>query len=260
MQQRFGEQPMKRICILLFFGAVALPSSAIDCYRQGLPKPLALTRPTLSVDAQGTLQALAIVGSTFNLHMGIEWQDANSTSSPIRRTWREATVCTIVNDIVLQRPGYTWDFKNGVIHIYPEGALTDGKDFLTVTLPQYAVDNDFVSFASRRLQIHLQSIVSPTQPSTGYAGSAAATLGDRRTTISLQSPTVRDILDAFITSTDLNVWLVFYPADRRLTGKGFYATRSLQADYPPETSQPNWVLAQWGRDPITRMAAGGWPR
>ena len=214
---------------------------------------------TLSEDS--FLQALTRVASEFEIPMGIEWVRSPGTIRKIQISWHDGTVHEILQSLVKSQPGYELQITNGVVHVFPRSARADRRSFLNLPIDKFQVENDYVQFASRRLQQRLRGVVTPplaVKPGMGEAGSLATGMGDRRVTFKLGNVTVRDVLDKLSLAADFKIWVVTYPEKTALTATGFYRPLSLFTNAVSDDYQPVWHLLRWGYDPVLKDFRPDW--
>lgn len=214
---------------------------------------------TLSEDT--FLQALTRVAAEFEIPMGIEWVKSPTTLRRFERSWRNLSIYQILKSVLKAQSGYELQISNGVVHVFPRGALVDKGSFLNLRIDKFEVENHFGAFASYELHNRVHLIVSPpttVSPEGGWGASITSGTGDRRINLKLQNVTVRDVLDRISLATDLNIWLVTYPEKAPLTARGFYRTLSLYTDVLADDQQPVWHLLPWGHDPIARGMRPDW--
>ena len=214
-----------------------------------------ITNYTLTADT--FLLALTRVCGKFEIPMGIEWVKSPKTLRNVNHTWQHATVYRVIESLVRGQPGYSFEVRNGVVHVFPKGALRDRHNFLNIRIEQFEVQNEHIAVASRlRLYPLVHHVVSPpvgaTSPEseggTGYHISTGS--GDERVSFKSRNITVRGILDRFSLAAGLKIWIVTYPEKPTLTVAGFRRTGSLYRDAPlPDEYQPLWEFLPWGVEP-----------
>jgi hypothetical protein len=217
---------------------------------QGLQVKLRANLENYTVAAETFPQALTKVAAQFEIPMGIEWIRTSATQREIRRSWRHTTVYGVVESLVKSQSGYDFAIANGVIHVFPKGALMDRSSFLNHRINKFEAKNEFAGVLSYRLRELLKRTISPPLPSSpalGTAGSIATGAGDRRITFRLVNASVRQILDKLSLATDFRIWIVTYPEDRTLTETGFRRVASLYTSSSvADNEQPVWAFLRWG--------------
>ncbi len=215
---------------------------------QGLQVKLRARLENYTIIADSFPQALTKVAAQFEIPMGIEWIRTPATQREIRRSWRHTTAYGVVESLVKSQRGYNFGIANGVVHVFPQGALMDRSSFLNHRINKFEAKNEFAGVLSYRLRELLKRTVSPSLPSSPALGtgvSIATGAGDRRITFRLVNATVRQVLDKLGLATDFRIWIVTYPED--LTETGFRRVASLYTSSAvPDNEQPVWAFLRWG--------------
>jgi hypothetical protein len=187
--------------------------------------------------------ALIRVSSDFQIPMGIVWLNAPLARAELSFAWRDATVQEIIEAIAKTQPGYKVQARNGVVHVFPDGAIPGPQDFLKLKVKAFEIRNDYIEIASFKLH----TLVTPLE--TPYSMSIGAT-GDSKVDLSLKNSSVQDILDALAVASNRKIWIVAFSEDAGLTPSGFRRTISLWTDRTiPDADQPVWELMRWA-DPL----------
>ena len=201
------------------------------------------------------IQALTSIAAEFQIPMGIEWVKTAQSMRKVDFYFRKATIQDVLRSVVRSQPGYDLKVENGTVHIFPKRFRQDRRSFLNLPVEKFEGQDEYVAFASIRLRQQLQAIVAPRQPrqpGSGWAGSWATGLGDRKVTFRFEGVTVRDVLDGLSALADFKVWLVTYPEGDRVTPAGFYRVISISNDAVTDEGQPVWDLLLWGYDPVSK--------
>jgi hypothetical protein len=254
---------LKRKRMVLVVWAFLLLSSTTEAGQSGGDLQLALQHrlPIHSVSAGNFVQALAQAASQFGIPMGIEWVNSPRDLKPLSFTLREVTVEQVLGSIVSTQPGYGYNSKNGVFHVFPKDMLQDDISFLNLKIKSFQVDNEFVEFAGVRLKATIRHMLYPAMASkapSGSGGSMATGMGDQRVTFKLRDVRVRDILDKFVLSSGRKIWLVTYPPQDEFTDSGERRVVSIYNENITEEYQPVWDLMVWGFDPADKVFRPEW--
>lgn len=215
-----------------------------------------------TLSAPDFVDALASVAGRFKIPMGIAWVNEPKARTAVNLSWENATAQEVIATITKGQPGYTMEVQGGVVHVFSRAAIPDQQNFLNLRVETFAVHDEFVDVASRRLSTIVNHLVMPPKASSaGYEGegvghSFAATIEYPKLTIQLQNATVKSILDAFALASPRHIWVVTFNDDPKLTSTGFRRTCSLWIDAPvPDDDQPVWNLFHW-EEAIPRAALG----
>lgn len=216
---------------------------------------LAFKPQQYSIEASNLLEAIAKVGTEFHIPLGIEWAAADG-GQPIKLSWRGASVREILDSVVGSNPKYGIEYGNGVVHVFSTALRSDQRNFLNIRLPDFQVQDEFVTSANRRLLEHVRRVANPvpeeTLPDGGCAGSMGIGRGDKKATFTLRNASLREILDQLLASADYRVWIVSFQPELRTTSRGFFVTNSVYGGQSEASVQPRWDLLFWGFDPVRR--------
>ncbi len=174
--------------------------------------------------------------------MGIELLNESCEPATVHMSLPPMSGREIIATLVKTQPAYDWEQAGAVVHVFPRGAPTDRKDPLNIRLDTFAVEDEYIAVASRKLQERVAACMSKPEKLRlgGEAGSIGTGLGDRRTSFVLRNASARDILDRLLLSADFRVWLIIRTHDA-LTPRGYYHTASPFSPEPaPLSEQPVW--------------------
>jgi hypothetical protein len=203
-----------------------------------------------SLDAANALSAVLKIANDFELAMGIEWITTDNASRPFTRSWQKTTVMAMLRDILNSVGEYevTTSQARPVVHIRPVILRSDSGDIVNARIGAFAVKDEYVRMASRRLEELANGVMVPPDPQAGGVGGSTTTgLGDRRISFAVKDATVMDILDQLCLAADLRIWIVAYPAVQTRTATGFLRTAALFADgrVVDDWEQPVWTFHTW---------------
>ena len=218
---------------------------------QALEARLSSPAGSYPLEAGGFVPALLKVAADFQLPMGIQYVRNPAEPLALRRSWSGASVLNILQDIAGTREGYTVEVSNGVVHVAPSAWRGDPSDILNARVGTFEVKNNYVRYAAWRLAYAARAIMDPPPEAGSYGGSfATSTSGDRRISLTLQNPTVREVLDELCLAADLKIWLVTYAPSPTRTSAGFRRTTALIGgvrEFPDEQYPPVWTFWEWGQ-------------
>jgi len=213
-----------------------------------------------SLHAENLLERLAKLSDDFEIPMGIEWQVSSVPYRKVELQFVNSTVIDILTSLVAIEPGYTFNAKNGVVHVSRVTIADDRRNFLNLQIDDFQLSDEYVFHANNRLRNLVVQLVNPAPEKTGTAcaGSFGVGAGDRVVSFHLSNVTARDILDRFITSAGFNIWLVAFPELPELTSRGFFESISVFSPNLPESELPAWDLFLPGYDPVKKEMGIGW--
>lgn len=239
--------------------ALAIPIILLSAALTGLPKSVTLEAkleaPVSEYQVPGAdlINALNEIATRFQLPMGIEWVRNEPTLRKRTLSWKNTTVKGVIRGVLKEYPGYAFDVRDGVVHVFKKGVRRSPHNFLNLKLRKFSAHDEEGGYAGVRLRAEVQYIVSPPPPAPGPHGSGGSYIGpvgERHITLSLHDITVRDVLDKLASVSQMNVWVVTFAGTKGLTPTGFYRTATLWHPAPfPDNSQPMWDLFAWGQWP-----------
>lgn len=215
-----------------------------------------------SISASNLLEGLAQVSDDFQLPMGIEWEGASRKDSAVSSRYVHATALQILQDLVGTSADYVLTQENGVVHVASKSVREDPRNFLNLKIPQFDLSSEYVLHASNRLQnivVQMANHLPEGERVYGCAGSFGVSAGDRVASFGIRNGTVRDILDRFLTSSGMGIWLVDFP-DTNAAASGLLRTVSVFNPDLPEDRLPTWDFLLPGYDPVRGGFGIGWPR
>lgn len=214
------------------------------------------------------VQALIHLASKAKIPLGVEWIETEDTLAPLNTKFENASYREILTRLIKDRPHYEWEISNGVVHVFPKGAMEDPTDFVNLYQGMFEVKNERVAVASYRLRLIIQKEINPPLPkiagqgavsAEGIGGSVASGLGDSPLTFRLEHVRVRDILDTFAIKSDLKIWVVTRPSQYSLEFGRIQTTKSIYSkSVIPARSQPLWETMIWGFDPVAQTFRQDW--
>ena len=205
---------------------------------------------TLSADS--FLQALTMVAGEFRIPMGIQWAPSREALTRINLTWTDSTVRDIIKSIAGTQVGYKVSPSSGIVHILPENAEADQRNFLNLKIKDFDVQGALFAIATLRLEELARQAVSRsragrTAPGTGAGLNIGSTPGEPLVTIHLEEGAVSQALDALTLHSDRKIWIVTFCDECGFTPTGFRRTIQLwTATVPTDDLQPVWNSFTWG--------------
>lgn len=202
-----------------------------------------------TVSADDFARALIVVADKFNLPIGLEWVTTAETIQKVNLSWKNATVQEILATVVKGQPGYSVEITDDVIHIFPKKRTSGPKNFLTLKIDKFEVQNEVVEIANHKLYDLLKAKSSPLAATPkgpiGIGYSQGTNIGDPEFSLALQNVTVRQILDNLARASDRKIWVVtFIESPPKLTA--YRQTTALWTRKEiPEVDQPVWDMLRW---------------
>jgi len=145
--------------------------------------------------------------------MAIEYVDRASTDQPIDVILRNKTVRQALDFILLNRTGYGWRVRNGIIEITNRHASKRAEGLLNRVIPVFKIaEGATVQMTSTMLWWNLQIALDPSLKGKGILGD---TLG-RSSSVkpaTLHDRTVREILSYIVLNSRAESWIVAGPPE-----------------------------------------------
>lgn len=235
----------------LVFAILACPPSSAsiaDKGPRGLQSTLQASVRSYSLSELGLGSALVKVATDFQLPMGIEWISEPAALRTVKLSLRNTTVRAVIQSVVRSQPGYGFEVRDGVAHVFPRSLVSDRRNFLNLPVARFQVRDEPAGMASARLRAFVGNSLSPLPPGAGEAIEYAGPVGERSITLQVENATVRDTLDRLAQAGDLKVWVVTFSSDPTLTQTGFRRTLMLPGGRAvPDSAQPVWDFLPWGQ-------------
>jgi len=209
---------------------------------------LGASRHDYRLVADNFAEGLIRVAQDLQIPAGIQWVDLPTARVKVDMSWRDATGKEIVEAIVRTQPGYDLAVRNGILHVFPVGVPAD-QNFLTVQVGSFAVHNQVVQVAARKLRALVQLTTAPPKAGMtgGIGGSLAVSTAEPKMSVSVENASAEDALDALVTHSEKKIWVVTFLDNAALTPSGFRRTRTLWNNSPvPNDQEPVWDMFGWG--------------
>ena len=239
-----------RIALLLVLWLVSISSAPACGETTELGGKLDARVSHYSLAAKGLADAVLRVAKQFNLPIGVEWRKDGKALRNVTLSWNDATVRDIMRSVVKKYPPYSFQVKDGVIHVFLPDLVSDRHNFLNLKVPHYfEIRETAGGFANERLRKTVQNVVSPRDlpPGAGEAGSyTSGNVSEVPLTLHLGGLTVREALDRLVDASEHKMWVVSFSAVSGLTPTGFRRTETIWHPTPfPDRDQPMWDFLAW---------------
>jgi hypothetical protein len=239
---------MTRILALLLFAVnfSSVPAATPRSLQaEDLSVKLSKRVSTYDIGRLSLVGALVRVSNDFQIPMGIVWVNAPSARAERPFVWNNATIQEIIQTIANTQPGYQFQVRNGVVHVFPQ--ISDDQNFLKIKIAEFNVHNVYAEMA----YFKLRALVKP--PEHGNRLFSIAGPGDSKVTVELKNPSIEDALDALAVTSNRKIWIVTFIDDPSLSPRGFRRVGSLWSNKAtPDEEQPRWDLLRWG-DPMPSL-------
>ena len=97
-----------------------------------------------SLHAENLLEGLAKLSDDFEIPMGIEWQVSSVPYRKVELQFVNSTVIDILTSLVAIEPGYTFNAKNGVVHVSRVTIADDRRNFLNLQIDDFQLSDEYV--------------------------------------------------------------------------------------------------------------------
>jgi hypothetical protein len=181
--------------------------------------------------------------------VGVEWVKDKQTGRAFIISWRDATVGEMIESVVKNYPGYSFQAEQGVVRVFRQELLYDNRNFLNLKIPEnFDVRNEISGLTNQRLRGTLQDIVSSRKLplGAGVGGSYATGVEEKPLRIELGGSTAREALDKLVVASEHKIWVVTFSDTSELTSTGYLRTETRWHPGPfPDTDQPMWEFLAW---------------
>jgi hypothetical protein len=210
-----------------------------------------------TLNADNFLQALTRIAAEFRIPMGIVLVGNPQAERGVKMSWHQVTVREGLRLLVQSYPGYDFDSRGDVLHVYATDIPADEHDFLSVTIPSFDANTGLMS-DDKRLRETVNRMVVPD----GHAHFSKQFVrgAEQYRKFKAENATVREILDKLLlASDDYKIWLTVYPDEISTTRTGFRKVIS-PFDFKPilDEDQPVWAIFLWGYDPVAHVFNFDW--
>lgn len=156
--------------------------------------------------------------------LGIEWiQDFKLQR--MTRSWRDAKISSILDDILKSEPQYSWKMIGGVVHVYHRKLFADERNFLNLGIEKFSSHATYPEIDGMFFK-HVLRMVRPPEirlnggiANDGPGGIAAAAPIFK---FSVENVPIRDALNKLILEAPHSkIWIVTFPEPEILTANGF---------------------------------------
>ena len=191
---------------------------------KGRPK-LDLNVEVFDCGQSSSLDQLIELGKKFHIPMGIEWsyKAYEKVAAPIHLG--DVTVSEIVKQILKQQPGYDFEERWGIVHIYDRAVLTNKANFLNLRFPEFRVTDENLFGVTFQLRVLIKQILHPTPGyggGYGYGPGRADGFDVLKVSIKGNDISVREVLSQAVVKQDNALWLVIFHPDEMMAGEPFY--------------------------------------
>jgi hypothetical protein len=201
----------------LLFSSGALPLAAQAQPPNGRARIVERSVHRFDVEGLSMLDALLHLGQQEHLALGIEYLDPADLGKPVALHLGEASVGHIIQAILDQRSGYTWNVGDDVVNIGHEGLPSGDANLLEHVLRRFvtAGRTDLITATTLMLPGQLRRELSPSQVSSGvsaiYGSVLGGTSGDQVGPLELENVTVRQVLNRLVSQRNNAAWVVLVP-------------------------------------------------
>lgn len=248
-----------KVGYLILVGLASVAAAQQSVPRRDIQEILSTNVPHYTVKATNLLQAMAEIGSDFDLPIGAEWQGDPTVKKEIHREWNNVTVERILYDTASFDVEYQIQLSNGVVHLRKAELADSPRNPLNIRVHLFSVIDEYSRKAAFELRDQVSLIVVPRQKdaASACAGSYGVSSDETRITISMRDAPVRDILDALLVGSHSMLWLVTFRSEQ--PPMGFFKTKSIWRN-TTELQQPDWDFLARYSDPISGSYRGDWER
>ena len=198
-------------CGTLPLFARARPTEGVGIAERGVHK--------FDVDGLSLLDALLQLGRQARVPLGIEYLDPADLQESVTLHVSESSVGHVLRAILDQRPGYTWNVDDGVVHIGHAGLPSGSANLLDYVLRKFAIgETELTTAADLMLPGQLKREMSAPRVPSGVSGIYGSAPGgrpeDRVGPLELEHVTVREVLNRLVRERSNAAWVILVPPNR----------------------------------------------
>lgn len=214
-----------------------LLSVANVTFSQSLQEKLA-KKADFVPDTTVAKEALVQIAIHYRIPMGIEWMYDIRESEPITLTPQQS-VEDLINQILVQRPGYFKEINLGVVNVKKATIASDSRNFLNLRLAEYSVRDINVFGAESQLRVGIHRMRHPEPYARGVNGGyGQPDRGDGFNVSNIscrrENVTVREILDVIVAKNGNSLWIVEINPGTMMQNEPFFAQRAFDRDVQSE--------------------------
>lgn len=190
-----------------------------------------LSQRVVAFDSESTTTVGHLVefAQRFSIPMGIEWfvSPVEESVSPVHL--RNTTALDILQFIINQQSNYSFEFNNGLVHVFAPSYINDSRNFLNLRIPEFQARKENLFEVSYKLKISISRLLHPNM---GYGGGYGRPESDDGfdlpiITFSGNNLTARQILDNIVIKQGNALWIVRLLPSKMMADKPYFAQ-----DYP----------------------------
>ena len=210
---------------------------------QGLQSKLDQRVEIFDSESSLTASQLIDLAQRFQIPMGIELVDKSeeTVAPPIHA--RNTTVQRIIQQIVHERPGTGFTLSGGVVHVFASSIINDPRNFLSLRVPHFRVENESLFGAEWLLRVSIHEVLNPGLGGYGgghgYGVPRTDTFDVRNLSFSVNNATVRQILNGIVAKHGNALWLVRINPSQMMANGRFYA-QAVSATNTAAASDFHW--------------------
>jgi hypothetical protein len=210
--------------VRLLIGTIIVGGLASLAAGQTVEEKLALRAETFNSEAKSVPLQLIEVAQRFNIPMGIEWADdaQDNASGPVHI--RDATVRSLLGQILARQPGYEFRLEDGVVHVFASRLLDDQCNFLNIRLGEFSLEKAKMAAATFQLW---GAIITQLHPQHGYGGGYGGSslykdFDVPKLSFVIRDLTVRQALSKIVEVQGNALWVVGIRQREMMEGEPFY--------------------------------------
>jgi hypothetical protein len=198
-----------RVLFIAFASFACLISANAVSGDERFEKKLDLRLDHFDSEGRTLIQNVLDLAYRYELPSGIEYIDKRALNQPIQRKFENASVREILEDLVLQTPGYQVDFSHGIVDVFVPSERSNPSNLLNQVIPEFKVTAQDTDAANVELTCALVYKLNPSDSCTSSAPNGQ--FGSSRITLHLQNAKIYEIVNAIVAQNGKAAWTVIAP-------------------------------------------------
>lgn len=193
-------------CLLLLAAPLAFQAK-VKARQQTFAEKLSSRVRYFDSGGRSLAECIVDLSYRYRLPAALEYVDRDAATRPLRVRLAGKKLSGVIAALAVASPGYAADFAQGTVDIYSPSGRADTRNLLNTIIPRFQMDKGGVGFASFNLVGSLQFIYHPDWAFAGdFAGSPQGPI-----TLHLSGKRVYEILNAIVSQTGSDMWMVAVP-------------------------------------------------
>lgn len=207
-----GYRNIKFVRFLFCVVAISFPvclRSNVDTPQNTYERTLETKIPFFDSAGRTLIENVLDLAYQYELPLGLEYLDQTAVTRAINLKLQDASVRSVLIELIQQNPQYQVSFSNGLVDIYSPKAREDSSNLFNRVMKDFTVANVDTHRADAELFCQLARNLSPN---AGCGGSVAiGQWGSLKVNIDRHNAKIYEILNEIVAQNGKAVWSVMVP-------------------------------------------------